>query len=224
MYKNPYTKLKPKTKRPYTEVYLIRHCNPDYSLEKKLGEKNMPLSSVGIKQRKYLTKKLLSLDIDCVYTSEIVRAKETATSFLRQTKKQEIIDERINEIDWQHWHRIKYFHMTEKERENKLKSHKKLDKTLDGMQTTAREALSDIYDKHKGKRIAVFSHGNFIKALLTGILNADVIGFLSLEIFQSSISKVVIDGGGYVKISSINDIGHLPSAPIRDVYITLLDD
>ncbi len=224
MYKNPYIKIKPKTKRPYTEVYLIRHCHPDYSLEKKLGEQNMPLSAVGIKQRRYLTKRLLGMNINSVYTSQIVRAKETATSFLRQSKKKEIVDERINEIDWQHWYRIKYFHMTEQEREKKLKRHKFLDKELDKMQVVAREALTDICQSNKGKRIAVFSHGNFIKALLTGILNADVIGFLSLEIFQSSISKVVVDKEGYVKISYINDVNHLPQPPTRDIFITLLDD
>ncbi len=224
MYKNPYIKIQPKTRRPYTEVYLIRHCNPDYSLEKKLGEQNMPLSVIGIKQRKHLTKKLLTLGIEVAYTSQIVRAKETASTFLRQTKKKEIIDERINEINWKHWQRIKYFHMTEREREKRLESHRTLDRMLDKMQTTARGALSDIYHNNKGKRIAVFSHGNFIKALLTNILNADVIGFLSLEIFQSSISKLVIDRDGYVKISHINDVNHLPTTPIRDLFLTSLED
>jgi hypothetical protein len=35
MYKNPYIKIQPKTNRPYTEILLIRHCHPDYKLEKK---------------------------------------------------------------------------------------------------------------------------------------------------------------------------------------------
>lgn len=223
MYQNPYIKIKPKTNKPYTEVYLIRHCNPDYRLEKKLGEKNMPLSSVGIKQAHYLAKKLVTLDINKIYSSGINRAQQTALFYVKKIKKEIIIDERLNEIDWKNWTRIKYFNMSEKKRAEHVINYRDLDRELDKMQTIARRALADIFKKNKGHRIAIFSHGNFIKALLTGILNADVIGFLSLEIFQSSISKLVIDRDGYIKISFINDVSHLPIVPKEDLFITLRD-
>jgi len=223
MYKNPYIKIQPKTRRPYTEIYLVRHCNPDYSLEKKLGESKMPLSLLGLRQRKYLTKKLMTLKIDKIYTSEIVRAQETAFNFIKKTKKKALVSKDINEFDWLHWHKMKFFHMTEREREKKLKQHYYLDRELRKMQVAARKALSRIFETGKGKKIVLFSHGNFIKALLTAILNADVIGFLSLEIFQASISKIVIDKGGYVKISYINNVSHLPQAPTEDLFITLVD-
>lgn len=223
MYKNPYIKIKPPTSRPYTEVYLVRHCHPDYKKEKKLGERNMPLSKTGLKQRKFLTAKLLSLKFDKVYMSELVRAQETAAAYLKKSEKRAIIDERLNEIDWTHWFRIKYFNMSEKKRQSKFKHHLTLDHRLEEMQTNARRTLADIYKHNKGKRVALFSHGNFIKSLVTGILNADVIGFLSLEIFQSSITKISIDRDGYVKINYINDVSHLPSPPAEDLFVTLID-
>jgi broad specificity phosphatase PhoE len=153
----------------------------------------------------------------------LTRARETAAIYARKKKKEIIIDERLNEIDWTHWVKIKYFHMSEKTREKKLKHYRDLDRQLDKMQMTARRALADIFKKNKGKKIALFSHGNFIKSLITGIMNADVIGFLSLEIFQSSITKLIIDRDGYVKISYINDVSHLPSPPDEDMFITLID-
>ncbi len=223
MYKNPYIKIKPKTLKPYTEFYLIRHCHPDYTTEKKVGERNMRLSKNGLAQRKYLTKKLVTMKFDKVYASELVRAQETALIYAQTKNKEIILDKRLNEIDWTHWYRIKYFNMSEKNREKKLMHHKELDAELDKMQTAARRALADIHKKNKGKKIALFSHGNFIKALITGILDADVVGFLSLEIFQSSISKLVIDRNGSVKINYINDVGHLPSPPNEDLFLTLID-
>jgi len=223
MYKNPYAKLKPSSRRPYTEIYLIRHCHPDYHLEKKVGEYNMPLSKTGLKQRQYLTKKLLSLKIDKVYASGLRRAQESAAPYLAKTGQAMNIDQHLDEINWKDWYRLKYFNMSEKTREKKMQRYKVLDKELDKLQTITRRAIADIFRRDKGQRVAVFSHGNFIRALLTGILNADVIGFLSLEIFQSSISKVVIDRDGYIKISFINDAGHLPSPPTEDLYITLVD-
>ncbi len=223
MYKNPYAKLRPRTRQPYTEVYLIRHCHPDYSQEKKVGERDMPLSPVGWRQRKHLTRRLLKVGFDQVYASQLVRAQETAQEYARKTGQEIRLDKRLDEIDWTHWYRIKYFRMSGKTREKRLKHHNALNCQLDKMQTTARRALADIWQRGRGKKIAIFSHGNFIKALLTGILNADVIGFLSLEIFQSSVSKLVIDRDGYVKINYINDASHLPQQPKEDLFITLTD-
>ncbi len=223
MYQNPYIKIKPKTKKPYTEIFLVRHCNPDYSLESKVGERQMPLSKEGRKQRKYLTKTLLTLGLEKMYASELKRAQETAFPCAEKIKKEIIIDGRLNEIDWKNWSQIKYFHMSEKKRAKHLKNYRDLDNQLDKMQVIARRALADIFKNNKGRRVAIFSHGNFIRALLTGILNADVIGFLSLEIFQSSISKLVIDRDGYIKISYINDVSHLPIIPQEDLFTTLHD-
>ncbi len=223
MYKNPYAKLKPSSCRPYTEIYFIRHCHPNYRLEKKVGEYHMPLSKIGLKQRRYLTKKLLTLKIDKVYASGLARAQETAALYLKKTGKKLNIDERLDEINWKDWYRLKYFNMTEKAREKRLRRHQALDRELDRMQTVVRRAIADIFRHNRGRRLAIFTHGNFIRALLTGILDADVVGFLSLEIFQSSVSKIVIDRDGYIKISFINDADHLPSPPTEDLYITLVD-
>ncbi len=223
MYKNPYVKLQPSTKGPYTEILLIRHCHPDYKLERKTGDKDMPLSKEGLKQRKFLTARLMKSKINLIYSSELKRAQETAAEFAKKSKHEVIVNKRLNEYNWVHWYKMKYFNMTEKEREKRLTKHKVLDKELDKMQTMARRAIAEIYRQSKGKKIALFGHGNFIKALLTGILNADIIGFLSLEIFQSSISKIIIDSHGYIKIVYINNVGHLPEPPNKDVFITLFD-
>ena len=60
---NPYTFKKPKIRGPYTNIYLIRHCHPAYELQEKLGDLKMPLSSIGLEQRGFLTKKLLTKNL-----------------------------------------------------------------------------------------------------------------------------------------------------------------
>jgi broad specificity phosphatase PhoE len=222
-YQSPYRKIKPKIKSPYTIIYLVRHCNPDYSTEKLVGDHNMPLSKIGLDQREYLTNRLLNMEIDKVYSSELLRAQETARLFADKAGKKVIIDKRLNEIDWTDWYRIKYFNMSEKTREKRFHQHDRLDAQLDKMQASSRKLISDIYMHSKGKSVALFCHGNIIKSIITSITNADVIGFLSLEIFQSSISKLVIDRDGYIKINYINNICHLPHEPNEDLFITLVD-
>lgn len=215
--------LKKKEREPYTTIYLIRHCNPDYSMEAIVGSDNMPLSKDGLKQRKVLTKRLLTLGIERAYSSAFLRAKETAALFAKTAGKRVKVDPRFNEIDWLDWHRVKFFHISEENRHKHLKNYRKLDQELDQIQVNARLALTNIYKKNKGKTVAIFSHGNFIKAILTSILDADIIGFLSLEVFQSSINKLMIDKDGVVKINFINSVSHLRKSPQEDLFVTLKD-
>jgi len=222
-YQNPYVKLRPKTRRPYTIIYLVRHCHPDYTKEKKMGDFAMPLSTFGQEQLRYLTERLVKLKIDRIYSSELKRAEETATPIADLLNIKIESDSRLNEIDWWDWYRIPYFNTSETNRPKKVKNYLALDKQLDGMQVKARRLLHEIFKNNKGKTVALFTHGNFIKSLLTGILNADVIGFLSQEIFQSSLSKIVIDRDGYVRINFINNVDHLPQPPEEDLFITLVD-
>ncbi|PIT94969.1 hypothetical protein COT98_01600 [Candidatus Falkowbacteria bacterium CG10_big_fil_rev_8_21_14_0_10_39_9] len=222
-YQSPYFKIKPKTRSPYTIIYLVRHCNPDYSSEHVVGDFNMPLSPIGLKQCEYLTARLLEMQIDKVYSSELLRAQESVRPFAKLTGKKVIVDNRLNEIDWKDWYRVKYFNMSETTRAKRFQQYKKLDRDLDKMQTVGRRLIADIYKHNKGKSVALFCHGNIIKSMLTGILDANVIGFLSLEIFQSSISKLVIDRDGYIKINYINNIRHLPHEPNEDLFITLVE-
>jgi len=222
-YQNPYVKLRPKTRRPYTVIYLIRHCHPDYTQEKKLGDFNMPLSSFGNEQLQFLTERLAQLKIDRIYASELKRAQETATPLANILDVKVEIEPRLNEIDWWDWYRIPYFNTSESNRPKKVKDYLRLETQLNKMQVSARRFLHDIFKENKGKTVALFTHGNFIKSVLTGILNADVIGFLSQEIFQSSLSKIVIDRDGYVRINFINNVDHLPKPPEEDLFITLVD-
>ena len=97
-FQNPYVKLRPKTRKPYTVIYLVRHCHPDYKQEKKLGDMHMPLSSFGREQLIYLTERLAKLKVDAVYASELKRAQETAGPIAKILKQDFIIDNRLNEI------------------------------------------------------------------------------------------------------------------------------
>ncbi len=222
MKKNPYSRLQPKTREPYTVIYLVRHANPDYRLEKKLGDRLIPLSTEGKRQAKFLAARLQGLDIDTVYASSLARAQETAAIFANRRHLTIQVDERLDEIDWKDWYRVRYFRTSEERRKQYLPDYRLLEKQLDKGQTQARRFLADVFVKHRGQKIALFCHGNIIKTFLTGIMNADVLGFLSLEIYQASISKLVIDRDGYVKIGFINNADHLPEPPAEDIFITLV--
>ncbi len=221
--KTPYAKTRPKISGPYTSIYLIRHCHPDYTKRVKLGDAKMPLSPIGLKQRKLLRKKLIQIKLDKIYVSELVRSQETAQNYANSYHKRMFIDPRLNEVDWSEWYKLKYFNMSEQARVHKIKRYRTLDNRLEKLQNQARRLLHDIYLENKGKKIGLFCHGNLIRAMVTSILHTDVIGFLSLEIYQSSVTKLVIDKKGFIKINYINNIGHLPHRPNEDLFLAALN-
>lgn len=215
---NPYKKIQAKGSGPYTEIFLIRHCRQDYSQQELVADALVPLSRAGLKERSFLTNRLLKMKIDTVYASTLKRAQDSASEFLKISKKRLKIDAGLDEVDWQQWRNIKYFNMSEEGRKKRFTGHEVMDKQLDRIQAEARRVLAKIYKNNKGKRVAVFCHGNLIRSLITGIVNADVIGFLSIEVFHSSISEIVIDKNGYLKIIYINDVNHLPTPPARKFF------
>jgi broad specificity phosphatase PhoE len=128
----------------------------------------------------------------------------------------------LNEFDWTHWYRVKYFTVAEENRGKNIKAKAILNRRLNKFKDMSKDVLADIIGDNRGKNIVLFTHGNFIKSILAGIMDSDIFGFLSLEVFQSSITKIMIDRDNNVIISYINDVNHLPQKPVEDAFLTVV--
>ncbi|MCH9613839.1 MAG: 2,3-bisphosphoglycerate-dependent phosphoglycerate mutase [Chlamydiia bacterium] len=81
-------------------LYLVRHGETDWNEENRIqGRKDRPLTEKGKLQAKRVAEKLIHLDVDKIYTSPLIRAKETSQiiSTLHTTEIYE--DERLLEAD-----------------------------------------------------------------------------------------------------------------------------
>lgn len=214
----PYGKTIEAQKIPYTRLYLVRHSDPEHDHYDKTGDPDLPLSKIGHKKSIMVANRLKKLSADKIYTSEFLRAKQTAEAFGKKVGIKPKTEPSLNEIDWADWYKVRYFNLSEQARRKSLRHFKNLDKSLDLLQARVRKTLYAIVQKNRGKRIAIFSHGNFIRAVVTGILDADIIGFLSLEIYQASITEIVVDKNNDAKINYVNATGHLPQTVIEDLF------
>ena len=60
-------------------IYLLRHGQTDWNLERKIqGHLDMALNETGRKEALICLDKIVSLNIDNIISSDLVRAKETA--------------------------------------------------------------------------------------------------------------------------------------------------
>lgn len=72
---------------PVLDIYLARHGQTDWNLEKRLqGGTDNPLNDTGRQQAKQLGDKLAGVPIKAVYSSGLVRARETAVLALPAVK------------------------------------------------------------------------------------------------------------------------------------------
>ncbi|MBQ4266204.1 MAG: histidine phosphatase family protein [Clostridia bacterium] len=86
-------------------IYLIRHAQPDYpdGVRMCLGQKtNLPLSTYGFKQAKALSRLLEHAPIEAVYTSPLLRARQTAEAIAGRCRPLHVLDALI-ELDGGEW-------------------------------------------------------------------------------------------------------------------------
>lgn len=86
------------------ELYVVRHGETDSNSQKRLngGLTNLPLNDVGIEQAKKLSKEIKIEDFDEIYTSPLIRAKQTA-EILNHGVHDLKVDERLIEARYGKW-------------------------------------------------------------------------------------------------------------------------
>ena len=82
-------------------IYIIRHGQTDWNIEGKIqGCTDIPLNETGRKQAKELANKIKSLEIDNFFSSDLLRAKETAKIINEDLKMSITFDKRLREINY----------------------------------------------------------------------------------------------------------------------------
>ena len=149
-----------------TTLYLIRHSvrmkRDDIETyntiqPRIIREEKIILSSEGERRAEILSKEEELQNIDVIYTSNCVRTLQTAKYMMESQNLKANIDERLDEkklgeikVFYPDWFERQYrdeFYKTEGG-----ESQKDVRERMD-------EAINEILEKHKDKRIAVFTHG-----------------------------------------------------------------
>lgn len=197
-----------------TEIYLSRHGQTIWNLSKRLqGSANSELTPNGIERAKILARRLNNIDLDCIYTSPIKRAYETAV-ILKGNKNIDIIcEEGLRELSFGD-----YEGYTEEEllKENRGYEISKIfngdietrcpnGESLKELYSRVNIALDKILIKEKNKKILIVSHGMALKAIVNYFREDD--NFFDIIMGQVTLSKVIEDNNKF-KFEFINDGSH----------------
>lgn len=192
--------------------YLIRHGETSWNQLKKLqGHTDIPLNENGIKQAKQIAKRLATLPIDMVYSSDLSRAKQTAEEIAkfhpaaRVRLAKEFRERCYGEWEGLHWDQINQLYPGY--RGDRLNDGKFGIESFEAMQKRGMSKLLELCEAHPNQRIAIVSHGGFINSILHLISDGEC-GTGKTKMMNTSFNHISYQAGVW-KIHTVNDCSHL---------------
>ncbi|MEC7758196.1 MAG: histidine phosphatase family protein [SAR324 cluster bacterium] len=157
-----------------TEIILIRHGETEWNSQKRMqGHSNSDLSSVGQAQIQALGQWMKNVPFDLIYSSDSLRAKQTAESITQFSGHELQFDQRLREKN------LGVFEgLTSEEARERHPEVFRLFKTAGSkyvidegestqqLQDRALEIVNEIRIKHPEERVLLVTHGGFIRVVM----------------------------------------------------------
>jgi broad specificity phosphatase PhoE len=149
-----------------TTLYLIRHGQTPWNVEGRYqGQSDPPLTEKGRQQAQTTTAKLAEVGFDAIYSSNLIRARQTADALSQATGLPVWLDPRLQEINQGQWQGVLIddiragwpdaLHGWEAD---PWRHHPPGGETLQQVQTRLFAAINEIIARHPQDTVAVFSH------------------------------------------------------------------
>lgn len=197
-------------KQESCHLYLVRHGETDWNCERKLqGLTDIPLNDKGRIQAKVLSEHFEDVTFDAVYSSDLMRAKETAEIITFGKGLPVMTTPNLRERYWGTYEGHNFDALKEKYGQKFHPIINDLSPDLNLLPEGLRQVetytqalarllpfLHEVKLKFKGKRVLIVSHGGILKGLLL---------YLNLREFK----KPYIDNTAYIHLEAMDEHFHL---------------
>jgi len=196
-----------------TELLLIRHAEAQPLPESKVldpKDVDTPLSERGKRQAAALANRLRGRGIAALYSSNLLRATETAHALAVETGLAITEDARLREVDIAGVGPVAMHDLAEIAIAHGGWSHLHGTEGSQSIRDRMCEAIDDIVAAHPGARVAVFSHAGSINAYI-----ARMLGLRSDFFFPAGNTSIsIVRARDHRRLLfTINDIAHLERTP-----------
>ena len=203
-----------------TRVLLVRHGQSQGNAERRFGGHSpTPLSGLGQRQAEATARALAGERVTAVYSSDLLRAVQTAEPLARATgleiTRAEALRERsvglLEGLTFEEAaaaHPAEYAALLRRDFEHVLSGGESYRQLLD----RAAAELDRAVERHRGGTVALFSHTGTICILalhLMGALDAPRLKPVWLASSNCGVTRFSIDHGGLIRIKALNDTRHL---------------
>jgi probable phosphoglycerate mutase len=200
-----------------TEIYLIRHAQAEGNRFRLMqGHWDGGVTELGRRQIALLSDRLLPLSFDAVYSSDLYRARLTATAVYRPRELPLRTDPALREINIGPWEQQFFGNLLYEEPEsaqlflrNPLRWHEPGAESFEQVGDRALRCLEEIACRHPGQRVAVVSHGVTLRCLLSRITGLDLRDREKLPMLLNTSVTVLRRESGPWQVALFNDVSHL---------------
>ncbi len=201
------------TMNSFKKLILVRHGSLDKQYDGcYIGSTDLPLSSAGIREAEALGQYLEKSDIDCVYASPLLRARQTVESALRSLPAVPVVyDDLLMETDFGAWEKLTFAQICEKYPDMiEPWNNRDCEFTFPG----GGENVGNFYDRirrikqmlldSKNDNIAIVSHGGIILNLISDILDIGKHKAWALKVDRGSVSTLSLFENGSGVLNLLN--------------------
>lgn len=203
-----------------TEIYLIRHCQAEGNRYHMIqGHWDGDVTALGRRQIDALAERFRTVKLDALYSSDLCRARLTASALSRFHALPIRSTAQLREIHMGRWETKFFGNLVHEEPELAYAFLHEQDKfAVEGGETYAEvaaracAALEEIARAHPGQAVAVVSHGITIRCILSRILDIPLRETGRLPIGgNTAVTHLFYDGGRFTA-DYLNDCSHLDAA------------
>jgi probable phosphoglycerate mutase len=188
-----------------THLLLVRHGETDWNRDRRFqGHADPPLNDAGREQALALADELVGERIDFVYTSDLVRSRETAEIVAARLGADVVARRELREIDVGDWEGLTWPEIEERHPEGARAWHEhghgwESGETYDQLGERIIAALQRIAADHPAQRVLVVGHGGTVRAIRAFIEGLSVADSRrqSPAIGNCEVFRVVVEDGGF---------------------------
>jgi alpha-ribazole phosphatase len=195
-------------------LILIRHGETDYSLARRYcGFSDPPLNEEGIRQSRQLAARLTGMRIDRVYSSDLVRARQTAEIIFPKDSIESTADwremnfglfEGLTHEQIMHRYPTLYRKWVDDPAEVKPPEGEGLRDLCKRVQ----EGISAVVSRHKDGTVAVVTHGGPIRIALCDALQFGLARFWQVQQALGAWNAIDYAEGAPPAVIVMNDVSH----------------
>lgn len=198
-----------------TIIYLIRHAQAEGNLYRRFhGHYNTELTSVGRQQLPYLSRRFAEIPLSAVYSSDLMRARQTAEAIAVPRGLSVQMDSRFREREAGAWDNVPFGELEQFQGQAYAQMKRDpRDCTPPGGESW--QACTDRFligldalcARYPGETIAVVSHSLALKDLMLRLFPEETIPYCD----NTAVSCIECEAGEY-RLRFLNDSSHVPEA------------
>ncbi|MFN6963885.1 MAG: histidine phosphatase family protein [Pyrinomonadaceae bacterium] len=214
---------------PVTKLFLIRHGQSAGNAEGRFGGHGpTPLSELGRQQAEITAEVLAREGVDAIYSSDLLRAVETAEPLSRKTGIPVVTDEAFRERhvgvlegltfdESKNNHPEDFYALVNRKVNHVITGGESYRQLLD--RSSAK--LNEIVRLHRGERVAIYSHTGvlcFLSLYLLGAVRRNTRHAPWIVTSNCGINRFEIRGRRNVRLIALNDTRHLSQITGNDAF------